>query len=113
MNASEVVRHYGLKKTHDETFRRSAMQIRSTVQSATLVMPGRAVRSTDDLQVDREARSRQAIQHAAIATDQRSARYRRSQSDVVGAAKNLSEWRKYLPDDCIKAMVAKGWHFTV
>jgi hypothetical protein len=86
---------------------------RSTVETTTLVMPGRAVRNAEDSLVEREAHSRQGSQHAAIATDLRSARNRQSQADVVRAAKNLSEWGKYLPNNCIRAMVARGLHFTV
>ena len=112
MNASEVVRHNGLEKD-TETLLRSATQVRSTVQSATLAVPGRMVRNAEDRLVEQGIHSRQGIQAAAIAMDGRSARYRRTQADVDRAAKNILEWKKYLPDDCINAMVARDWHFAV
>jgi hypothetical protein len=33
--------------------------------------------------------------------------------DSVRAAENIAEWRKYLPEDCVNAMVKAGWHGTV
>jgi hypothetical protein len=112
MNIPEVVRRNGLEKNND-AFLRSAAQVHGTVNFATPVVLGRAVRNAEDWQVEPGVRSRQGIQAAAIAMDVRSSRYRRSQADVVRASKNLAEWKKYLPGDCIKAMVVRGWHFTV
>lgn len=36
-------------------------------------------------------------------------------NDVDGAraAENIAEWRKYLPQDCVDAMVKDGWHRSV
>jgi hypothetical protein len=68
---------------HSETFPRRAAQVGGTV----------------------------SIQGAAV--DARNSRYQRGQADVVRAATIVLEWREYLPDDCVKAMVASGWHFTV
>lgn len=33
--------------------------------------------------------------------------------DSARAADNIAEWRKYLPEDCVNAMVKAGWHRTV
>jgi hypothetical protein len=33
--------------------------------------------------------------------------------DSARAAENIAEWRKYLPEDCVNAMVKAGWHGTV
>lgn len=33
--------------------------------------------------------------------------------DSARAAENIAEWRKYLPEDCVDAMVKAGWHGTV
>jgi hypothetical protein len=77
------------------------------------VSPGRLVRNAGHWQVETGIHSEHGVQAATSAMDVRSSRCRRSQADVVQAAKNLSEWKKYLPGGCIKAMVAKGWHFTV
>jgi hypothetical protein len=34
-------------------------------------------------------------------------------ADGARAAENIAEWRKYLPEDCVDAMVKSGWHGTV
>jgi hypothetical protein len=91
MNASEIARHNEL----DETCLRSAAQ-RGTVKSTTLALPNRVARTAEDWQVS------QGI-----------SRYQQSQADVVRAAKNVLAWKEYLPNDCVKAMVASGWHFRV
>jgi hypothetical protein len=28
------------------------------------------------------------------------------------AAANIAEWRSYLPEDCISAMIRDGWQWT-
>ena|ERR1700720_66511 len=112
MNAGEVVRHNGLEKDN-ETFLRSATQVRSTVRSATPAFSGRVIRNAEDRLAEQGVHSRQGIQAAAIAMNGRSARYQRSRADVDRAAKIVLEWKEYLPDDCINAMVARDWHFTV
>jgi hypothetical protein len=33
--------------------------------------------------------------------------------DSARAMENIAGWRKYLPEDCVKAMVKAGWHGTV
>jgi hypothetical protein len=33
--------------------------------------------------------------------------------DSARAAENIAEWREYLPEDCVNAMVKVGWHSTV
>lgn len=33
--------------------------------------------------------------------------------DSARAAENIAEWRKYLPEDCVNAMVKAGWHGIV
>ena len=108
----DVVPHDDLEKIN-ETFLRSAAQVCDTVKSAMPVLPGRAVRNAEDWQVRPGIQSPQGIQASAVTMDVRSSRYRRSHADVVRAAKNLAEWKQYLPSDCVKAMVASGWHFTV
>jgi hypothetical protein len=31
---------------------------------------------------------------------------------TLHAAKNVAEWRTYLPEDCVASMVLDGWHWT-
>jgi hypothetical protein len=33
--------------------------------------------------------------------------------DSARASENIAGWRKYLPEDCVNAMVKAGWHGTV
>jgi len=28
------------------------------------------------------------------------------------ASRNVAEWRTYLPEDCVAAMINDGWHWT-
>jgi hypothetical protein len=28
------------------------------------------------------------------------------------AAQNIAAWREYLPEDCVAAMIADGWHWS-
>ena len=95
----EVVQPDILAK-HSETFPRRAAQVGGTVGSTPFTLPVRAFRTADSWRVEEGIRNRRSIQGAARA-------------DVVRAAQIILEWREYLPDDCVKAMVASGWHFTV
>jgi hypothetical protein len=36
----------------------------------------------------------------------------RSEEDCAHAEANLREWRSYLPDDCINAMLQMGWDLS-
>jgi hypothetical protein len=31
---------------------------------------------------------------------------------TLRAARNVAEWRAYLPEDCVEAMINGGWHWT-
>jgi hypothetical protein len=110
MNTMEVVQPDILAK-HSETFPRRAAQVGGTVRSTPFTLPVRAFRTADSWRVEEGIRNHRSIQGAAM--DGRSSRYQRGHADVVRAAQIILEWREYLPDDCVKAMVASGWHFTV
>jgi hypothetical protein len=110
MNTRKVVQPDILAK-HRETFPRRAAQVGGTVRSTTFTLPVRVFRTADSWRVEEGIDNR--IQGAAVAMEVRSSRYQRGQAHVVRAAKIVLEWREYLPDDCVKAMVASGWHFTV
>jgi hypothetical protein len=112
MNTREVVQLDSLAK-HIETFPRRAAQVGGTVRSTTFTLPVRVFRTADSWRVEGRVHNRRSILGAAVAMDVMSSRYQRGQADVVRAAKIVFEWREYLPDDCVKAMVASGWHFTV
>ncbi len=110
MNPTDVVIYNSLWK-NNAAFLGSTAQV--TVKSPTLVLPRRGARNAEDLRAVGGLHDRQGISAAAVTVDVRNSRYQRRQADIVRASKNLSEWKKYLPADCVKAMVASGWHFTV
>lgn len=31
---------------------------------------------------------------------------------IARAKRNVREWKSYLPDDCVEAMIRLGWHFS-
>jgi hypothetical protein len=112
MNASEVVQP-SIVANNSETLRRGTAQVGRTVKSTSLALSGRMFRNVNDWRVEEAVHSGRSLRAAAIAVDAPSSRFLRSQSNVVRAARNVLEWKEYLPDDCVKAMVASGWHFTV
>jgi hypothetical protein len=111
MDASEVVQP-GSVANNSETLP-SSIAVGRTVKSTSLTLAGRMFRNVNDWRVEEAVHRRRSFQAAAIAVDVTSSRFLQSQSNVVRAAKNVLEWKEYLPDDCVKAMVASGWHFTV
>jgi hypothetical protein len=62
---------------------------------------------------------------AACAPDEELARFaaldaqsllrRRAQSaeDIARARANIAEWSEYLPEDCVRVMIALGWHLSI
>ena len=38
---------------------------------------------------------------------------RRNDATITRAAAIIAEWITYLPEDCVKAMVNDGWHWSV
>jgi hypothetical protein len=37
---------------------------------------------------------------------------RANAADVARSEENILQWRSYLPEDCVKAMIAMGWDVT-
>jgi hypothetical protein len=37
----------------------------------------------------------------------------RSTAEIARAEQKIAEWLEYLPEDCVAAMIARGWHFSV
>ncbi len=33
--------------------------------------------------------------------------------EIARARKNIAEWSEYLPADCVRLMIAQGWHWSV
>jgi hypothetical protein len=36
-----------------------------------------------------------------------------SAEEVARARANIAEWSEYLPEDCVRLMIALGWHLSV
>jgi hypothetical protein len=43
---------------------------------------------------------------------QKSASMGTSTIATLRAVRNVAEWRTYLPEDCVAAMINDGWHWT-
>jgi hypothetical protein len=37
----------------------------------------------------------------------------RSTEEIARAEQQIAEWLEYLPEDCVNAMIERGWHFSV
>jgi hypothetical protein len=37
---------------------------------------------------------------------------KRRGADMAHAAENVAEWKMYLPEDCVRAMMNAGWHWS-
>jgi hypothetical protein len=47
-----------------------------------------------------------------VGSDVVEASIRRNDAIVARAAEIIAEWTTYLPEDCVKAMVSDGWHWS-
>jgi hypothetical protein len=47
-----------------------------------------------------------------VGSDVVEASIRRNDAIVARAAELIAEWTTYLPEDCVKAMVSDGWHWS-
>jgi hypothetical protein len=45
-------------------------------------------------------------------TGTRRAKYRDSAAAMARAEANIAQWMTYLPEDCVRAMVDHGWHWS-
>jgi hypothetical protein len=52
------------------------------------------------------------LQSLGIGADAAAASIRRNDADTARAATNIAGWMAYLPEDCVKAMVNDGWHWS-
>jgi hypothetical protein len=33
--------------------------------------------------------------------------------EIAQARRNIADWSEYLPADCVRMMIALGWHFSI
>jgi len=53
------------------------------------------------------------LRHLGMNADIVEASVRRNDATIARAAAIITEWMTYLPEDCVKAMVRDGWHWSV
>ncbi len=51
--------------------------------------------------------------HLGVSADTVEASMRRDHATIARATAIIAEWMIYLPEDCVKAMVDDGWHWSV
>ena len=53
------------------------------------------------------------LRHLGMSADMVEASIRRNDATISRAAEIIADWMTYLPEDCVKAMVNDGWHWSV
>ena len=64
-------------------------------------------------EVDSSHRLSALLRHLGMSADIVEASIRRNNATIAHAAEIIAEWMTYLPEDCVKAMVNDGWHWSV
>jgi hypothetical protein len=52
------------------------------------------------------------LKRLGIGADVVEASIKRNDATIARAAAIIAEWMTYLPEDCVKAMVSDGWHWS-
>jgi len=73
---------------------------------------GEALHLSIEREVDSSARLVVLLKGLGIGADVAQASIKRSDAAITRAAVNIAEWMAYLPEDCVKAMVRDGWHWS-
>jgi len=63
--------------------------------------------------VDSSHRLSALLKHLGMSDDIVEASVRHDDPTISRAAEIIAEWMTYLPEDCVKAMVNDGWHWSV
>jgi hypothetical protein len=63
-------------------------------------------------EVDDRHRLLALLKGLAVGSDVVEASIKRSEATTVRAAAIIAEWMTYLPEDCVRAMVSDGWHWS-
>jgi len=66
-----------------------------------------------ELDVDSSHRLSVLLRHLGVSAGMVEASIRRNDATISRAAEIIAEWMTYLPEDCVKAMVNDGWHWSV
>ena len=63
--------------------------------------------------IDNSDRLSALLRRIGVSADMVEASIRRDDATIARAAEIIAEWITYLPEDCVKAMVNDGWHWSV
>lgn len=63
-------------------------------------------------EIDGSARLVVLLKGLGIGADVAEASTKRSDAAINRAAADIAGWMAYLPEDCVKAMVRDGWHWS-
>ena len=66
-----------------------------------------------ELDVGSSHRLSALLRHLGMSADMVEASIRRNDATISRAAEIIADWMTYLPEDCVKAMVNDGWHWSV
>jgi hypothetical protein len=53
------------------------------------------------------------MRFAALDTEWPPLRRAHTPDEIARARANIAEWSEYLPEDCVRLMIALGWHLSV
>jgi hypothetical protein len=62
--------------------------------------------------VDDSHRLLALLKGLGVGADVVEASIKRNDATIARAATIIAEWMTYLPEDCVKAMVSDGWHWS-
>jgi hypothetical protein len=62
--------------------------------------------------IDDSHRLSELLKHLGICADVVEASLKRKDAAIARAAAIIADWMTYLPEDCVKAMVRDGWHWS-
>jgi hypothetical protein len=80
-------------------------------QSAMNACP--AMYRSKERDIDNSRRLAALLRRLGMSADVVEASVRRNDATIARAAAIIAEWTTYLPEDCVKAMVNDGWHWSV
>jgi hypothetical protein len=72
-----------------------------------------AMHRTGGHDIDGVHRLAALLRHLGMSVDIVEASTRRNDATIARATAMIAEWLTYLPEDCVKAMVNDGWHWSV
>jgi hypothetical protein len=62
--------------------------------------------------IDNSRRLSALLRHLGVSADIVEGSIRRNDATIARAAAMIAEWMTYLPEDCVRAMVSDGWHWS-